>query len=164
MKIKSKSFLTNIQKYYWDCGVACVCFLLDNKGQKVVRRAIVKELKASKDNGTDLVELVNFLKKRPEFKAKEKNNWSFDDLKRELTKGRVCLVAYQNWDRQKDIGRPDWGHYGIVVGIKRDKLKLFDPGSKTGITEFSWDDFEKRWYETDLGVYYPKWAMSLNLM
>lgn len=161
MRINSKSFLTNRQKYTWDCGVAVTMFLLENKSLKVDRAKIVKELGASKSGGTDLVKLVDFFKKRPEFKSRSRENLTIDDLKDELSKGRVSLVCYQNWDRQKDIGKPDWGHYGVVVKAEKNKLVLFDPGSKTGITKFSMADFDKRWYETDLGVYYPKWAMSV---
>lgn len=163
MKIKQKFFLKNLQKYGWDCGVSAVAFLLDVKGYKVSRRKIIKELNAGKSRGTDLVKIVEFFKSRPEFEVKIGQKTSFSWLKDETKKGRVVLVAYQNWQSDKDIGKPDWGHYGVIFEMVGDKVRLFDPGETTGLTEFNREDFEKRWYEDDLGVHYSKWAMSLNL-
>ena len=163
VKIKTKSFVNNLQKYNWDCGVAATAFLMENKGYNVSRRSLIKELGASKDRGTDLVKIVEFFKKRPEFSAWTKDNWSFEELKKELTKGKALMAAYQNWEKPKDIGEPDWGHYGVVLEIEGDRVSLFDPGSKTGHTELSREEFEKRWHETDLGVYYFRWALSVDL-
>lgn len=164
MKIKSKFFKENLQKYGWDCGVAAVSFLMAVKGKKTSRRSLIKELGASKKGGTDLVEMVKFFENRPEFDAIVKEESSLDWIDGELKEGRVVMVAYQNWQGDSDIGKPDWGHYGVILEIKKDKILLFDPGEATGLTEFAKKDFEKRWYEDDLGIHYSKWAMSLNLM
>jgi ABC-type bacteriocin/lantibiotic exporter with double-glycine peptidase domain len=164
VKIKSKFFRENLQKYGWDCGVAAVSFLMAAKGKKTSRRILIKEFGASKDRGTDLIKIVKFFDNRPEFEASVKENSSLNWIGKELKKGRLVLVAYQNWQGDSDIGKPDWGHYGVILEIKKDKIRLFDPGETTGQTEFTKEDFEKRWYENDLGVHYDRWAMSLDLM
>ena len=163
VKINSKSFLKNRQKYGWDCGVATTAFLLDVKGEAMGRRTIIKMLGASKNRGTDLVEIVKFFKARPEFGPEKRRGSSFGWIRKELRLGRLVLVAYQNWQKPKHIGEPDWGHYGVIYEIVGQKVKLFDPGSKTGKVEFSYEEFEKRWYEDDLGIHYDKWAMSLAI-
>lgn len=163
MKIKSKFFGENLQKYGWDCGVAAVSFLMATKGKKASRRSLIKELGASKSGGTDLVKIVKFFENRPEFDARVKEESSLDWIDRELKEGRVAMVAYQNWQGDSDIGEPDWGHYGVIFEIKSNKIRLFDPGETTGLTEFTKEDFEKRWYEDDLGVHYDRWAMSVDL-
>ncbi|HJY98444.1 MAG TPA: cysteine peptidase family C39 domain-containing protein [Patescibacteria group bacterium] len=164
MNIDPKFARRNIQKYEWDCGVAVVAFLLRRAGQRVSYAKLMKDLDASAKNGTDLVKIVAFLKSYPEFEIKIGDNWGFDDLTRELAKERVLLVAYQNWDGPKDVGKPDYGHYGIVYKIKDDKISIFDPGTSTGLTEFKRDEFEKRWYEDDLGVHYFRWAASVRIL
>jgi ABC-type bacteriocin/lantibiotic exporter with double-glycine peptidase domain len=164
VNINLKSLPRNLQKYDWDCGVAVVGFLMDNKGHKVTRKKLLKELGASAKRGTDLVKIVVFFKSRPEFEAKVEDKSSIELVKKELGRGKVVLVAYQNWQKKKDIGEPDWGHYGVIYKVEGDKVYLFDPGSDSGLMEFTKEEFEKRWYEDDLGVHYFHWAMSLNLM
>lgn len=163
MKVDPKFARKNIQKYMWDCGSASVAFLLRMKGYRVNYAKLMKDLGASAKRGTDLVRMVQFFKARPEFAPEPKNRWSLGEITKELGKDRVFLVAYQNWDRPKDIGKPDWGHYGVIYAIEGGMVRLFDPGSDTGLTNFSREEFEKRWYEDDLGVHYHRWAMGLSL-
>lgn len=143
--------------------MAAVAFFLRNKGYRINYSRLAKELNASGGRGTDLVEIVNFFKNKPEFEAKVKNKSGLDWVGSELKKGRVCLVAFQNWQKPKDVGEPDWGHYGVIYEIEGNKVHLFDPGEETGFIEYSKEEFLERWYEDDLGVHYPHWAMSLKL-
>ena len=162
MKINPKLFTRSVQKYDWDCGVAAVYFLLMSKGQTVDYSRLTKDLEASAENGTDLVKVAEFLKNRPEFEVEIKNESNLEWVENELSRGRFCLVAYQNWQGKKDVGEPDWGHYGVIYRFEGNKVYLFDPGEDDGQTEFTKEEFVKRWYEDDLGVHYLHWAMSLN--
>ncbi len=175
-EINTAGFKEYLQHGGWDCGVSNVAYIegipRDDKNKVAVAK-IINELGANKKEGTDILAIEDYFIARPEYDATADTNWTIDGLRSELEKGRVVMVAYQNWQKPKDrIGpaRNKWGHYGMVYKIENDRIFMFDPGEKKGWKVLTIADFTERWYELDFSredraqkISWMRWALSVDI-
>ena len=144
-----------VQVNGYECGVACVQTILGTRGLKSNRLSLKKSLHTTKSYGT-LSHRIKNLFKLHGLKAKEKFGANLGDIEAELSKGRLCLVAYQAWGEKKYYKKLQSGHYSVVFGIEADYLWLADPFVKgervryrAGVRKIKRNIFEGRWVDED---------------
>ena len=144
-----------IQVNGYECGVACVQTILGTRGLRSNRLSLKKKLRTKPSYGTLPHNIKNLLKSHG-LKTREKFEANLEDIKRELVKGRLCLVAYQAWGEKKYYTKLQSGHYSVVFGIEEDYLWLADPFVKgnrvryrKGVRKIKKEIFQERWMDAD---------------
>jgi ABC-type bacteriocin/lantibiotic exporter with double-glycine peptidase domain len=165
MHIEKLAHYTQEEK--WDCGAGVAELVLKNLGcTEIDHKKLIEMLGTNEKEGTQLNKLVRFFNSLPELESKIKILATFEDLKAEIDKGRICIVAYQNWESPEDLGNFESGHYAVVVEITQDRIKMLDTGEDNGEYEFDRWDFEHRWVEIDgenNEDLFEGWMMSLRI-
>lgn len=144
-----------IQMNGYECGVACVQTILGTRGLRSNRLSLKKSLHTNPRYGTLSHRIKNLFKSHG-LRAKEKFGANLSDIGAELSKGRLCLVAYQAWGAKKYYKKLQSGHYSVVFGIEADYLWLADPFVKgervryrRGVRKIRKAVFEGRWMDAD---------------
>lgn len=157
-----------VQANNYECGVACVQTILSSKGIRSNRLGLKKVLGTSRAYGTLPSKIKAYLSTF-DFKVKEKYGATLENIEAELSKGRVCLVAYQAWGAKKYFESLQSGHYSVVFGVEEGYLWLADPnvrGSrvryKKGVRKIKKEVFEARWKDVDgKKKLYDHWYLAI---
>lgn len=162
--MSNENLITYLQEFDFDCGAGFAGIILRNLGYTSIDHSkLIQMLKTTPNEGTSIYNLVAFIKSLPGLDPVIQIKSTYEDLQRETRKGRVCGVAYQNWDMPVDNDKLEWGHYAIVYRAENNKIDLLDPGEKTGLYNFDREEFERRWIDRDEGYIYEQWMVSFKL-
>lgn len=157
-----------VQANNYECGVACIQTILGTRGIRSNRQALKKLLKTNRNYGTmprNIKEVLGAY----EFKVRERFEANLDNIESELSKGRLCLVAYQAWGYKKYFETLQSGHYSVIFGIEKDFLWLADPNVRgarvryrKGVRKIKREVFEGRWIDEDgKKKVYDRWYLAI---
>jgi predicted double-glycine peptidase len=137
----------------WTCGPAALMAVLVYFGvYDGAESQLDAELAATPEDGTRVRDIVA-VARRFGLRADARTGLAFDDLRRELARGAVVIVALQAW-ASGDVTdwRSDWedGHYVVVVGVAGDRIYVMDPSVRTGYGYLQRRQFLERWHDYDL--------------
>lgn len=157
-----------IQPNSYECGVACTQTILRTLGIKSNRLSLKRALGTTRADGTNPKKIKEVLKSFG-LKLKERSGASVKDVERELSRGRLCLVAYQAWGAEKYFETLQSGHYSVIFGLEDGYLWLADPVIKgkrvryrRGVRKIKRELFEKRWKDEDANrVVYDHWYLAI---
>lgn len=169
MKIVVLPIRPYIQVNNYECGLACTQSLLDYAGHSVSRLRLKKVLGTSRDIGTPPIAIKRILRSKG-VKFREKQASTVNELKAQIDKGRVALVAYQAWGSKKYFESLQSGHYSIVFGYEKDFLWLMDPNVRggrvryrKGVRKIRKEVFLSRWRDEDCKKkIYDRWFLSVG--
>lgn len=156
-----------LQKNDYDCGVAASATLLLNAGVKRVNYFRLSKDLGVNYSGVPSSNIAKYFLKKRKLKSKLKLNSTVYELKQELAKGRICMVAYQSWGKKWEIEALECGHYSVAVGIYKNKIYLIDPtayrdwGDGIGWRVMGISDFEKKWIDKEFGKEVKGWMLSI---
>jgi predicted double-glycine peptidase len=136
----------------WTCGPAALMAVLVYFGVfDDAESRLDAELGATPEDGTRVRELVAAAR-RFGLLADARTSLELDDLKDELARGAVVIVAMQAWSQRTVTDwRSHWedGHYVVVVGVSDDRVYFMDPSVRTGYAYLPRADFVDRWHDYD---------------
>ena len=135
------------QKYFWDCGPACLAMIFCYYKKCLNYPEILKMTKVM--HGTDNIEMKKIAEKIG-FRTFMKENSSFKDIKKFTKKKIPVIVNYIE-------PTMNWGHYSVVVGINS-KMKLANPDTSKE-EEWEFKEFEKRWISGS--GKYKRWMLAV---
>ncbi len=172
-RVKQAIFVLPVKPYTqvnnYECGVACVQSVLAYVGQKVGRLALKKEMGTNREDGTDQGKIKKALRSRG-VTCNEFHDSSLATLEKHVSKGKLCLVAYQAWGAKKYFDTLQSGHYSVVFGFEKEYLWLMDPNVRQGrvryrkgIRKIKKASFLNRWKDVDSkGRVYRNWYLAIN--
>ena len=99
------------------CGPACLKMVFSYYGIEKSEMELAKLFNSIKEKGTSAQGLIDAANKLG-FKAEIKDNCSFEDIKKYLSRKIPVIV---------DWFLNDEGHYSIIVGIDQENIYLQDP-------------------------------------
>jgi predicted double-glycine peptidase len=136
----------------WTCGPAALMAVLVYFGVfDDTESRLDAELGATPEDGTHVGDLVAAAR-RFGLAADARTGLELDDLKSELARGAVVIVALQAWASRAVLDwRSHWedGHYVVVVGVSDDRVYFMDPSVRTGYAYLPRADFVDRWHDYD---------------
>jgi ABC-type bacteriocin/lantibiotic exporter with double-glycine peptidase domain len=134
----------------WSCGANVVQKICAYYGEDYREMDLVKMLKSTPDNGTDLQPIIDFFVKR-KFKVEIKEHMTIAELKEYIDKDIPVILMIQAWAKNKHE-YPGWsdGHYTVCIGYTRDELLFADP-SLYDIGYIPNDKLLERWHDLDVG-------------
>jgi len=119
------------------CGPASFKMILDYYGLNYSQEKLAKLTKTTRDKGCDEENIMKIAKKLG-FKAYIKQNASVKELRSLINKNIPVIV---DWFSPEQAG-----HYSVVVGFNKNKIKLADPHfGKIVSRDIDW--FEERWFD-----------------
>ena len=133
------------------CGVASLQSILSYYGEEIREDELSRTLGTTQDNGTDYKKIEGYARKKG-FQVDLKLNAGTDDLKRSIDKGIPSIVVIQAWNSNPKVDYDnDWddGHYVVAIGYDEKNLFLMDPSTLGHYTYIPWDEFNKRWHDSD---------------
>jgi predicted double-glycine peptidase len=137
----------------WTCGPAALMAVLVYFGvYDGAESQLDAELAVTPEDGTRVRDMVA-VARRFGLRADARTGLGFEDLRRELARGAVVIVALQAWATgQVTDWRSDWedGHYVVVVGVGGDRVYFMDPSVRTGYAYLPRAEFVDRWHDYDL--------------
>lgn len=139
------------QTFEYDCGAKALQSVLAYYGMDVSEEIVMKEVRTSRREGTDFVNIVAAVRKHG-LKVDSKR-MSVDDLKRYISKGIPVIVLLQAWVGNEDIAWKDrWhpGHYAVAIGFDSRKIYFEDPAifNRSFLT---YAELEERWHDMTRG-------------
>lgn len=141
------------------CGPAALSYALHLVGIDVPQEALVKESGTTVGEGVDPSPLKKAAEKH-KAKVEIVNGESTDEtlikLKHAIKDGAAVIVDYLV------SGKEDGGHYVVLLDVKGNDIRLFDPsGGK--IDTMTREYFTKNWMDkTESGKQMKNWAMILR--
>jgi ABC-type bacteriocin/lantibiotic exporter with double-glycine peptidase domain len=134
----------------WTCGANAVQKICEYYGEDYREMDLVKILKSTPDNGTDLQPIIDFFVKA-KFKIDIKEHMTIAELKQYINKGIPVILMIQAWIKNKSEYQ-GWsnGHYTVCIGYTRDELLFADP-SLYDIGYISNKNLLERWHDLDAG-------------
>jgi predicted double-glycine peptidase len=137
----------------WTCGPAALMSVLVYFGVfDDAESRLDAELGATPQDGTRVRNLVA-VARRFGLSADARTTLELDDLKSELGRGAVVIVALQAWATGPVTDwRSHWedGHYVVVVGVGDDRVYFMDPSVRTGYAYLPRTEFVDRWHDYDM--------------
>jgi predicted double-glycine peptidase len=137
----------------WTCGPAALMSVLVYFGVfDDAESRLDAELGATPQDGTRVRNLVA-VARRFGLAADARTTLELDDLKNELSRGAVVIVALQAWATGAVTDwRSHWedGHYVVVVGVSDDRVYFMDPSVRTGYAYLPRAEFVDRWHDYDV--------------
>lgn len=138
------------QTTLYTCGAASAVAALRAFDQPAHERALAKELRSSPQTGTLPANIVAAMKARG-LGAVARTGLGLPELRSQLERGALVLVAYQAWrDDEKTPWRDHWddGHYSVVTGMDDKNVYLMDPSmDERGFVPH--EEFKERWHDVD---------------
>jgi ABC-type bacteriocin/lantibiotic exporter with double-glycine peptidase domain len=136
--------------------------VLSHFGEAVTEADISDAVGCTPEDGTSPANLARYLRKRG-YIVRSKTHQSLADIRADLKRGRLCIVAYQAWAQGVDLAASnDHGHYSVVVGVS-DRVTLCDPSAKTKHTHLDSETFLARWHDRCAkGRNYERWALTVR--
>jgi ABC-type bacteriocin/lantibiotic exporter with double-glycine peptidase domain len=158
------------QTSVYDCGAAAVRSIYASlTGIVLDDKSLKDKLKVDKIQGTRSEEIKKFFEEK-KLVVTEAENFSIDDIKKELGQERLCLVVYQAWGTEKEYEELESGHYSVIYGVDDEDVYLLDPsihkddGLGLGKRKLSLERFSANWRDKDEdGRVYTKWCLSVGL-
>ncbi len=140
------------QTFDYDCGAKALQTLLVYYGLDIREDMLIKELRASKVDGSSIRSIRQYAQKQG-FHVNARQNMSINDLIHSIDEGFPVLVLVQAW-AEKKLSEEEWrsnendGHYVIVIGYGKDKIIFEDPSSfnRTWLTH---KEFLNRWHDVN---------------
>jgi predicted double-glycine peptidase len=137
----------------WTCGPAALMAVLVYFGVfDDAESRLDAELGATPQDGTRVRDLVAAAR-RFGLLAEARTALELDDLKNELSRGAVVIVALQAWATGAVADwRSHWedGHYVVVVGVSDERVYFMDPSVRTGYAYLPRAEFVDRWHDYDV--------------
>ena len=137
----------------WTCGPAALMAVLVYFGVfDDAESRLDAELAATPQDGTRVRDIVT-VARRFGLVADARTVLELDDLKNELARGAVVIVALQAWAPGAVTDwRSHWedGHYVVVVGVSDDRVYFMDPSVRTGYAYLPRAEFVDRWHDYDV--------------
>ena len=170
---KDNRVLVSVKPYVqvnnYECGLACMQTILSFCGIRLGRLRLKQELGTSRDTGTSPDSIKRLLRSK-KIKFRERHGVSVSELENRISRGEICLVAYQAWGAKKYFKTLESGHYSIVIGFDNESLWLMDPNvrggrvrDKKGVRKIDKVVFEKRWVDEDVNKKeYDHWFLGIS--
>ena len=137
----------------WTCGPAALMAVLVYFGVfDDAESRLDAELAATPEDGTRVRDIVT-VARRFGLAADARTVLELDDLKNELARGALVIVALQAWATGAVTDwRSHWedGHYVVVVGVSDDRVYFMDPSVRTGYAYLPRAEFVDRWHDYDV--------------
>lgn len=134
----------------WTCGANVVQKICQYYGEDYREMDLVKMLKATPDNGTDLQPIMDFFISK-NFKIDIKERMTIPELKAYIDQGIPVILMLQAWVRDTtELRGWDNGHFSVCIGYTRNELLFADP-SLYDIGYIPVDKLESRWHDLDVG-------------
>lgn len=137
----------------WSCGPAALMAVLVYFGRfDESESRLDAELGATPQDGTRVRNLVAGAR-RFGLLAEARTALELDDLRNELSRGAVVIVALQAWAMGAVTDwRSHWedGHYVVIVGVSDDRVYFMDPSVRTGYAYLPRAEFVDRWHDYDV--------------
>lgn len=124
----------------YTCGPVALQMVLDFFGVFKSEEKLTKMAKTNEKEGTSHRNILRTARKSG-FVCYSKSNAKIAEIK-EIISTKLPVIV--NYIEPAD----DWGHYAVVVGIKKDTLILNDPWNGEGF-EISEEEFLHRWRSGD---------------
>lgn len=170
--LEKENFEIYLQKHNYDCGAGAAAIVLRNLGYRVNYKNLLLALEVSRRNGTRATNLENYFRKR-NFSVACRNYTSVKDLRQEVLKGHMPIVAYQGSGTRREMDRFEGGHYSVVAQITERNVYLLDPGIAEDFGDgIGWNvlkipEFRGRWIDVDKingdEVFYVRWMLSVGI-
>lgn len=134
----------------WTCGANAVQKICEYYGEDYREMDLVKMLKSTPDNGTDLQPIIDFFVKA-KFKIDVKEHMTIAELKEYIDKDIPVILMIQAWIKNESEYKC-WsnGHYTVCIGYTRDELLFADP-SLYDIGYIPNNKLLERWHDLDVG-------------
>ncbi|MEI7726197.1 MAG: C39 family peptidase [Bacteroidota bacterium] len=134
----------------WTCGANAVQKICAYYGEDYREMDLVKTLKSTPDNGTDLQPMIDFFI-NAKFKIDVRERMTIADLKAYVDKGIPVILMIQGWVKNKSEYQ-GWsnGHYSVCIGYTKDELLFADP-SLYDIGYIPNNKLLERWHDLDVG-------------
>jgi len=160
-----------MQRYNYDCGGAAVSNLLLMLGkEEVLKTDLYQRLEVDPINGTRIKNIKKLLNEEG-IEYFETSGASISDLEAVLTVGYFCLVCYQAWGTEEEMGTLESGHYSVVFNVDEKNVWFIDPsvqeeddiGEGIGVIFRTREDFDKRWKDKGIeGEIYDHWMLAVK--
>ncbi|MEI7980083.1 MAG: C39 family peptidase [Bacteroidota bacterium] len=134
----------------WTCGANAVQKICGYYGEDYREMDLVRMLKSTPDNGTDLQPIIDFFV-NAKFKVDVRENMTIADLKKYIDRNIPVILMIQAWGRNK-ISYPGWsdGHFTVCIGYTLDEMLFADP-SLYDIGYIRNEKLLERWHDLDVG-------------
>ena len=133
----------------YDCGALAIQSVLNYYGVDVREDLIAKEAKTTKEKGTPIRGVVDFLKKY-DLKVIAKK-MKINDIIDYIEKDIPVIMLLQAWWNKKNIDYKkvyNCGHYVVAIGYDSKRLYFEDP-YKLERTYLEYGELKKRWHSLD---------------
>lgn len=138
------------QIYNYDCGVTAMQQILVYYGIEKREDELIEMLDTKKEEGTNLLNMVNVAKYYG-LEADIIKNSSIKKIIELIDEGYPPILSLQAWRTLSD--KPvDWkksyidGHYAVAIGYNDDAIFFEDPSSVVR-TYLTFDELEDRWHD-----------------
>jgi ABC-type bacteriocin/lantibiotic exporter with double-glycine peptidase domain len=134
----------------WTCAANAVQKICEYYGEDYREMDLVKILKSTPTNGTDLQPIIDFFIKA-KFKIDVKEHLSIAELKEYIDKDIPVILMIQAWIKNESEYK-GWsnGHYTVCIGYTRDEILFADP-SLYDIGYIPNNKLLERWHDLDVG-------------
>ena len=131
------------QRTNYSCGAASMLMVLEYFGRKFTEKQMIRMARATPEKGTDMKDMVAVAKSLG-FKTRWKQNWTLQEVKKELNIGLPVIVNFQHSPKFGE------GHYAVIVGYTDDEFIISDPSNdESAYRREKIEHFMKRWYELE---------------
>ncbi len=151
-----------------DCGPVAVKSIYASIRGEVLSDDSLKVRLGTTSEGTRPENIKRFFTEEG-FVVSEGENQTIEDIKRELLKGRLCLVAYQAWGTEKEYQEMESGHYSVIYGVDDEDVYLLDSsiykdvGLGIARRKLSLERFMENWKDKDdAGRIYTRWYLAVG--
>jgi ABC-type bacteriocin/lantibiotic exporter with double-glycine peptidase domain len=134
----------------WTCGANVVQKICEYYGEDYREMDLVKMLKSTPSNGTDLQPMIDFLVKA-NFKVDVREHMTIAEVKKYIDKDIPVILMIQAWVKNPSEYK-GWsnGHYTVCIGYTKDELLFADP-SLYDIGYIPNNKLLERWHDLDVG-------------
>ena len=138
------------QSTNYSCGPAALQSVLHYYGAEFREDVLIKNLKATPENGTNYREIANFAKSQG-FDVQICQGMTLDQLKLFLHQKQPVIIALQAWAENEVNYMEDWedGHYVVAIGYDDQRIYFMDPSTLGNYTYIPTSAFLQRWHDTD---------------
>jgi hypothetical protein len=134
----------------WTCGANAVQKICGYYGEDYREMDLVKILKSTPENGTELQPIIDFFVKA-KFKIDVKEHMTIAELKEYIDKDIPVILMIQAWMKnQSECTGWSNGHFTVCIGYTRDEVLFADP-SLYDIGYIPNEKLLERWHDLDVG-------------